>query len=62
MKNVYGLTENTEVLEFSNPKVSQEVEGIVMPANAEGKEFGEIHLAAKSLWKRTWGISCRSTL
>lgn len=51
MKNVYGLTENTEVLEFSNPKVSQEVEGIVMPANAEGKEFGEIHLAANPYGK-----------
>ena len=51
MKNVYGLTEHTEVLEFSNPKVSQEVEGIVMPANAEGKEFGEIHLAANPYGK-----------
>lgn len=46
MKNVYGLSETTQVLEFSNPKVTNEVEGIVMPANAEGKEFGEIHLAA----------------
>lgn len=46
MKNVYGLTDETQVLEFGHPKTSTEQEGIVMPANAEGKEFGEIHLAA----------------
>ena len=42
------ITSATEVLEFSNLKVSAGgvEEGIVLPANAEGKEFGEIHLAA----------------
>ena len=53
IKNVYGLTSATEVLEFSNPKVSAGgvEEGIVLPANAEGKEFGEIHLAANPYGK-----------
>lgn len=51
IKNVYGLYPTTEVLEFSQPKTSAQVEGVVMPANAEGKEFGEIHLAANPYGK-----------
>lgn len=51
IKNVYGLYPTTEVLEFSSPKTSAQVDGVVMPANAEGKEFGEIHLAANPYGK-----------
>lgn len=51
VKNIYGLYPTTEVIEFSRPKTSAQVDGVVMPANAEGKEFGEIHLAANSYGK-----------
>ncbi|MBS4455395.1 1,3-beta-galactosyl-N-acetylhexosamine phosphorylase [Tuanshanicoccus lijuaniae] len=51
MKNVYGLNESMQVIEFSHPKAAVEAEGIVMPANAEGKEFGEIHLATNDYGK-----------
>ncbi|MBD3948515.1 1,3-beta-galactosyl-N-acetylhexosamine phosphorylase [Tuanshanicoccus lijuaniae] len=51
MKNVYGLKESMQVIEFSHPKAAVEAEGIVMPANAEGKEFGEIHLATNDYGK-----------
>lgn len=51
VKNVYGLSDTTEVIEFSSPKSGLEDEGIVLPANAEGKEFGEIHLAANPYGK-----------
>ncbi|MDO4432667.1 MAG: 1,3-beta-galactosyl-N-acetylhexosamine phosphorylase, partial [Aerococcaceae bacterium] len=51
IKNVYGLYPTTEVLEFSQPKTAAQVDGVVMPANAEGKEFGEIHLAANPYGK-----------
>lgn len=46
MKNIYALYPETEVIEYSRPKTAAQVDGVVMPANAEGKEFGEIHLAA----------------
>ena len=64
IKNVYGLTSATEVLEFSNPKVSAGgvEEGIVLPANAEGKEFGEIHLGCEPLRKRSWGLYRRTSI
>lgn len=51
MKNIYGLSSTTEIIEYSSPKTVAQVDGVVMPANAEGKEFGEIHLAANQYGK-----------
>lgn len=46
IKNVYALYKDTEVIEFSSGQSDNEANGVVLPANAEGKEFGEVHLAA----------------
>lgn len=46
VKNVYALYHDTEVIEFSSGQSDNEANGVVLPANAEGKEFGEVHLAA----------------
>ncbi len=46
IKNVYALYPQTEVIEFSSGLSKNEEDGVVLPANAEGKEFGEIHLAS----------------
>lgn len=46
VKNVYALYKDTEVIEFSSGQSDNEANGVVLPANAEGKEFGEVHLAA----------------
>lgn len=48
-KNIYVLSESTEIIEFSKSKSTDT--DIEMPANAEGKEFGEVHLSANSYGK-----------
>ena len=47
VKNVYALYDDTQVIEFSSGQSDNEANGVVLPANAEGKEFGEVHLAAR---------------
>ena len=59
IKNVYGLTSATEVLEFSNPKVSAGgVEGRNRSSSQCGrKRIREIHLAANPYGKGRGFIS-----
>lgn len=51
IKNIYALYPTTEVLVFNRPQTSAQVDGVMMPANAEGKEFGEVYLAANPYGK-----------
>ncbi|MCW6682443.1 1,3-beta-galactosyl-N-acetylhexosamine phosphorylase [Aerococcaceae bacterium NML160702] len=50
MHNIFATTATTEIIEYSDPKAELD-NGIVAPANAEGKGFGELHLSANRYGK-----------
>ncbi|MCW6661201.1 1,3-beta-galactosyl-N-acetylhexosamine phosphorylase [Aerococcaceae bacterium NML201209] len=50
MHNIFATSATTEIIEYSDPKAELD-NGIVAPANAEGKGFGELHLSANRYGK-----------